>query len=90
LNFKFNADKVALTVPGEWISASFGLLGAYLGGNIRAFKYADLATVLEPFKIPYSVTIERFGPDKKVLAKDSIDLAELFKNPQYERAVTLF
>lgn len=85
LNFKYWMDKVAMTVPGEWISCSFGTLGAYLGGNLKCFKYMPLEEALIPYKITERVELVSNKGEKSKL-----DLKELFLDANFSQKVTLF
>lgn len=86
LNFKYWFDKIAMTVPGDWINCSYGLLGAYLGGNIRYFKYMSLETALVPYEMTETVQIE----DKDGKNRQGLDLAEFFSDTQYSKDIAFF
>lgn len=93
LNFKFWFDKIAMTVPGEWVNASEGLLGAYLGGNLRHFQYMDLDMALVPYKISETVTqvdTELKGNKYEESGRTALNLKEYFGTSQYEKDLTLF
>lgn len=57
LNFKFWFDRLACTVPGQWVNASGGLLGAYLGGNLAHYVYKPLEYALEPYIVSQKVLV---------------------------------
>lgn len=84
LNFKYWFDKIAMVVPGEWINCSYGLLGSYLGGNIRHFKYMPLETAIVPYKNAEYVNIV------KDETKSKLDLAEFFGDTAYSENIVLF
>lgn len=77
LNFKFWFDRVAITIPGEYVNCSYGLLGAYLGGNIRHFQYMSLETALVPYQLAEEVLLMNDKGDKTI-----VDLKEYYNNPQ--------
>jgi hypothetical protein len=56
LNFKFWLDRISMTVPGVYVNASFGCLGAYMGGNLGSFIYRSLDDWLIQYEIAESVT----------------------------------
>lgn len=70
-NFKCWFDQVAQTVPGIWMNASErGILGSYLGGNIRAIKQMALADVLAQYKMSSELKVQALTPwelDKRIL-----------------------
>jgi hypothetical protein len=84
LNFKFWFDKVAMMVGGEWISCSQGILGSYMGGNLRHFKYIPLEFALEPFIMTEKVNL--IGNNEKI----PLDLGEFYQNPSHPYNVAYF
>lgn len=84
LNFKFWFDRIALTVPGEWISCSYGTLGAYLGGNIRHFKYMPLETALIPYKNTEYVKLVENNVESR------LDLEPFFSDTSYKTNIVFF
>lgn len=59
-----------MTVPGIWVNASYGCLGAYLGGNLASFIYKPLGEWLTQYEIAECVTkYEKItgSEDKKTL-----------------------
>lgn len=94
LNFKFWFDKISMTVPGTWINSSFGLLGAYQGGNLSSFQYMPLEAVLQQYRMTseVSVTDTKVG-DYGQLVVDKVTklkLADLYADPTYEKHISLF
>lgn len=85
LNFKYWFDKISMTVPGEWISCSFGTMGAYLGGNLKSFKYMPLEEALIPYKITERVELVASNGEKSKLS-----LKEMFQDANFSQKVTLF
>lgn len=89
LNFKFWLDRISLTVPGVWVNASFGCLGAYLGGNLGSFIYKTLGEWLTQYEIGECVTKFEKVPgseDKKTL----LYLEDYFSSRTEEDKIVLF
>lgn len=78
LNFKFWFDKVAMMVPGTYINCSFGLLGSYLGGNIKHFQYASLETAMAQYIQTEQVTIISNATNEK----STLYLKDFYKDTQ--------
>lgn len=91
LSFKFWLDHTVMTVPGRWTNCSEGILGAYLGGNLKHYDYKPLKEALTPYWMADEIYWEEF--DSKTherLKKERIDLAEFYKNPVSDRNMVLF
>ena len=86
LNFKYWFDKQAMTIPGEWISCSFGTLGAYLGGNLRHYKYMPLEIALVPYINTEKVEVIDYLQNKKF----DLDVREFYNNPKHDTNVVFF
>lgn len=78
LNFKFWFDRIAMTIPGNYINCSFGLLGSYLGGNIRHFQYMSLETAMVPYVASERLTLV----DNKTNETTKLKLNDFYKNTQ--------
>lgn len=85
-NFKFWFDHIACNVPGEWVTCSEGLLGAYRDGNIRQFQYCDLKTALIPYKSADTLYLEDRAENTKV----PFDLEEFWGNSKNDKHLTFF
>lgn len=86
LNFKFWLDRVSMVIPGVWVNASFGCLGAYLGGNIPSFIYQPLDQWLVQYEMGECVTkYEKVdgSADKKSL----LWLEEFYALPQQDKVL---
>lgn len=90
LNFKFWMDDRAMKIPGSYVNASGGLLGAYQGGNIKHFKYQSLKDTLVPYHSSEALNLDKKGASGETLQRDSFSVAEYFKNPKYEHDVVFF
>lgn len=94
LNFKFWFDKVSLIVPGDWVSASGGTLGAYQGGNLMSFKYMPLEDVLLPYRNATTVKVvdTKLGEFGQMVpsGESPMDLEEFFGNPNYPKDLIFF
>lgn len=99
LNFKFWTDWVAMNVPGNWASASEGLLGAYPEGNLRRIKMAPLNLLTEHYRIAEEVDLGEFKYESGVQIpimengvhkKKSMKVEELFKDSKQPLDITLF
>lgn len=93
LNFKYWFDWVACTVPGFWFNCSEGLLGAYLEGNIRQFKYMPLKDALIPYELADRCYLEKYDVvdgKQSMVSKDEFRLDELYKNSKYDKDLILF
>lgn len=88
MNFKFWMDWVTMNVPGQWISCSEGLLGAYREGNIRSMKYQPLEKALEPYRVADEVRVQEIGPNGTTVTK--MKLKDLFGNPKGALPITMF
>lgn len=93
-NFKCWFDRIACTVPGDYINCSEGIMGAYREGNIKQYRYMDLHAALYPYKCSDVVEEQERKqlPEGgfEVLGTQNLRLAELFKNTKYEKPITLF
>lgn len=90
MGFKFWFDHIAMTVPGRWVNCSFGTLGAYREGNLKAFEYMPLSDALVQYRMSEIITLERRGDLKEVLSKEKIKLKDIFTNPEYPQDIILF
>lgn len=86
VNFKYWLDKVACTVPGSWVNASEGILGAYREGNIKQFKYMTLREALIPYQMADTLYLE----DQATKTKEPFDLEEFWKNSKSDKKMTFF
>jgi hypothetical protein len=57
MNFAFWFNWVSLNIPGRWVSASEGIMGAFPEGNLTSFKYVSLKNALENYRIADTVQI---------------------------------
>lgn len=89
VNFKFFFDHIAKTVPGIWINASEGLLGAYLGGNLKHYKYMTLKEAITMHKMADTLYLQTMKDGKEV-EKTPFEMGELWKNPQHEMDLVAF
>lgn len=89
LNFKFWLDRISMQVPGVWVNASFGCLGAYLGGNLASFIYMPLEQWLVQYEIAECVTKHEkaFGNETK---KSLIWLEDYFGDRNHSDKIILF
>jgi len=88
MNFKFWMDWVTTQVPGQWISCSEGLLGAYKEGNIRSIKYCTLTQALEQFRVADEVTVNEVGPEGT--STKIVKLKDIYNNPKGALPITMF
>lgn len=86
LNFKFWFDRIAMTIPGTYINCSYGLLGAYQGGNIPHYQYMPLETFLVPFESNEYVTVI----DKLNKNKVRLDLPEFFGDTSWADDIVFY
>lgn len=89
LNFKFYFDHVAVKVPGIWINASEGILGAYREGNIRQFKYQTLEEALTPYRMAETLYLQTMDNGKEV-KKEPIAMAEVWKDSKHPMDLVAF
>lgn len=88
-NFAQWLSHIAMNVPGNWVSCSDGIVGAYKGGNLMHFEYLPLHFALEKYRVADRVTV----CTKKVTGETSsemIELSELFGNYEYPNDIVLF
>jgi len=91
LNFKFFMDYLTQQVPGDYVSCSQGIMGAYPQGNIKGFQYKTLYEALLPYQMNERVFIEeRNVSDNSVVGRKEFQLSEILKNPQYEHDLTFY
>lgn len=91
LAFKFAVDTFALSIPGDWISCSDGLVGAYREGNIRAFKYMPLSQALLPYWMSERIFVGVKDKDGKVVGEPKkVELEDMFSNPKFEDDLVCF
>lgn len=65
MNFKHWFDYVATTCPGTYVNASEGgCLGSYPHGNIRQFKYMDLADALSSYNMNSHIKGQAQNPEQ--------------------------
>ena len=84
-------DHMALTVPGDYISCSEGLMGAYPEGNIRQFQYKTLQQALVPYWGADRVFINTRNVETgEVIQKTSLDLETYFKDPKYPEDLAFY
>lgn len=90
LNFKFFLDNVAKTIPGTWINCSSGLLGSYVGGNLKHYEYMDLQTALAQYHMSEEVLLLQEKGTGEVVNQATIPLKDVFKDTKYEHDIVLF
>lgn len=90
LAFKYFLDDVAMKIPGKWTNCSEGILGAYLGGNIRHYEYKTLRDALTPYWMSEEVWWDTFNDKQERISHEKIDLDEFFKQPTNDRHLVLF
>lgn len=88
MNFAIWTSWVTMTVPGQWINCSEGILGAYREGNIRTMKYCSLENALEQFRVADEVTVNEHGPDG--VKQINVKLKDLFGNAKEAMPITMF
>ena len=86
-NFKCWFDHIACNVPGQWISCSEGLLGAYKEGNIQQYVYSTLDKYLEQYRIIEQVKYHRFNPETKEQEFGEMKWGDLWENPQFHHNI---
>lgn len=87
LNFKFWFDWLVSSIPGDWVSCSGGLLGAYKEGNIAQLKYMPLKDALIPYWIADEVKVQERGGSGE---SRPLDLTELFADAKHQETFTMF
>lgn len=86
LGFKFWFDWLVCTVPGDWVSCSGGLMGAYKEGNIAQLKYMSLKDALLPYWLADEVRIVDVGGTEPRM----LNLENYFSDPKTSEMFALF
>jgi hypothetical protein len=91
MNFKYWFDWVACTIPGNYISSSEGIMGAYKEGNIKQFKYMPLEQALLPYSSSEKMFLQEMDAiSGKVTNKTEFSIKDYWANPKYEKDLLLF
>jgi len=86
LNFKYWFDWLCMTIPGQWISCSEGIIGAYREGNIRHIQYKTLKEALEMYQIADRVFLQ----DIQTQTKKPLALKDYWSDPKQPLDITMF
>lgn len=90
-NFKYWFDWVACNVPGNYISCSEGIMGAYREGNIRQFKYMPLEQALIPFRSSERMFLQEIDAvSGKATIKKEFSIKDYWANSKYDKDLQLF
>lgn len=91
LNFKYWFDWVAVNVPGNYISSSEGIMGAYREGNIKQFKYMPLEQALLPYTSSEKMFLQEIDAvSGKVTTKTEFSIKDYWANPKMDKDLQLF
>ncbi len=91
MNFKLYMDWLTQKIPGDWISCSGGLMGAYKEGNIRSFQYLPLEMALNRYFMAERIWLDKFEEGTgKLLERKEIKLEEVFADPKYPLSLTVY
>lgn len=91
LNFKFFMDSLPMRVPGDYISCSEGIMGAYREGNIAQFQYKTLDQALAPYQLSEKIVVEkRQASDNALVGSQEFILKEIMQNPNFEHDLTVY
>lgn len=91
LNFKYWWDDRVMNIPGNYINASDGLLGAYPGGNLRHYKYMSLDRALAVYESFDVLKLQQKAVGKDgVLEEEPFMVKDYFENPKQEHDITFF
>lgn len=90
-NFKYWFDWVACNIPGNYISCSEGIMGAYKEGNIKQFKYMPLDAALLPYRSSEKMFLQVVdAATRKATIKEEFSIKDYWANSKYDKDLQLF
>lgn len=90
INFKMFLDWMVNKIPGDWINCSGGILGSYMGGNIKQFQYMSLEIALNRFMLTERVWLDKTDDSGALLERKEVRVDELLGKPDFPYEMTVY